>query len=146
MRRSYPSALTELAKALQLEPKNAEAHLRAGNVHYFMKEFAKALENYALAVKDDPLDPNAVNGLALGQFALKRQDEALENFSRAISLDPLADRYYRNRASVWTSRQKFGNAAGDFRTASMVNTDPSLIDEYRRLIDEAESRAATKSS
>jgi hypothetical protein len=28
----------------------------------------------------------------------------------------------------------------------MVNTDPSLIEEYRRLIDEAESRAATKST
>ena len=144
MRRDYPAALAELAKALQLEPHNSEAHLRAGNAHYFMKEYAKALENYALAVKDDPLDPNALNGLALGQFAQNRSDDALENFSRAIALNPLADRFYRNRASVWTSRRRFGNAAGDFRTASMVNTDPSLIDEYRRLINEAESRAATK--
>jgi tetratricopeptide (TPR) repeat protein len=146
MRRNYSAALTELGKALQLEPKSAEARLRAGNVYYFMKDYAKALDNYALAVKDDPLDANALNGLALGQFAQKRRDDALENFSRAIALNPLADRYYRNRASVWTSHQKFGNAAGDFRTASMVNTDPSLIDEYRRLIDEAESRAATKAT
>jgi hypothetical protein len=56
----------------------------------------------------------------------------------------VSDRYFRNRASVWTSRQKFGNAAGDFHTASMVNTDPSLIEEYRRLIEEAESRSAMK--
>ena len=146
MRRDYPGALGELSKALQLEPKNSEAHLRAGNAHYFMKNYAKALDNYALAVKDDPLDPNALNGLALGQFAQKRRDDALENFSRAISLNPLADRFYRNRASVWTSRQSFGNAAGDFRTASRVNTDPSLIEEYRRLINEAEARAATKST
>jgi tetratricopeptide (TPR) repeat protein len=146
MRRNYGAAIVELGKALQLDPKSSEALLRAGNVHYFQKDYAKALDSYTLAVKADPLDANALNGLGLGYFALKRHDEALEAFSRAIFLNPLSDRFYRNRASVWTSSQKFGNAAGDFRTASMVNTDPSLIDEYRRLIDEAQARAATKSS
>ncbi|OGR93476.1 MAG: hypothetical protein A2V88_10205 [Elusimicrobia bacterium RBG_16_66_12] len=142
MRRNYKAALGELGKALKIEPRSAEAHLRAGNVHYFLKDYAKALENYTRAVKDDPLDSNALNGLGLGCFALKRSDDALESFSRAIALNPWSDRYYRNRASVWTSLQKYGNAAGDFRTASMVNTDASLVEEYRRLIEEAESRSA----
>ena len=142
MRRNYKAALGELGKALQVDPKNAEAYLRAGNVHYFLRDYPKALENYTLAVKTDPLDPNALNGLGLGCFALKRQDDALENFSRAIAVNPLIDRYYRNRASVWTSSQKFGNAAGDFKSASMVNTDPTVIDEYKRLIEESETRSA----
>ncbi|MDD5303982.1 MAG: tetratricopeptide repeat protein [Elusimicrobia bacterium] len=142
MRRNYKAAVGELGKALQADPKNAEAYLRAGNVHYFLKEYPKALENYSLAVKTDPLDPNALNGLGLGYFALKRQDEALESFSRAIAVNSLVDRYYRNRASVWTASQKFGNAAGDFKTASMVNTDPTVIDEYKRLIEESETRSA----
>ncbi len=142
MRRNYKAALGELGKALQADPKHAEAYLRAGNVHYFLKDYPKALENYSLAVKNDPLDPNALNGLGLGYFALKRRDEALEAFSRAIATNSLIDRYYRNRAAVWTATQKFGNAAGDFKTASMVNTDPTVIDEYKRLIEESESRSA----
>jgi tetratricopeptide (TPR) repeat protein len=146
MRRDYPGALDELAQVLKLDPKSGAAHLRAGNVRYFMKDYAKALENYALAAKDDPLDPNALNAIALGQFAQKRMDEALDGFSRAIALNPLADRYYRNRAAVWTSRGEFRNAAGDFLIASLLNTDPALIDEYRRLIDEAQARAAAKST
>ncbi len=146
MRRNYSAAVVELGKALQLDPKSSEALMRLGNVHYFQKDYAKALDSYSQAVKADPLDANAFNGLGLGYFALKRHDDALEAFSRAIFLNPQSDRYYRNRASVWTAGQKFGNAAGDFRTASMVNTDPSLIDEYRRLIEEAQARAATKSS
>lgn len=142
MRRNYKVALSELGKALQVDPRNAEAYLRAGNVHYFLKQYPKALENYSLAVKHDPLDPNALNGLGLGYFAMKRREEALENFSRAIAANSLIDRFYRNRAAVWTSAQKFGNAAGDFKTASMVNTDPTVIDEYKRLIEESESRSA----
>jgi tetratricopeptide (TPR) repeat protein len=122
MRRNYQAAIGELGKALQADPKNAEAYLRAGNVHYFLKEYPKALENYSLAVKTDPLDPNALNGLGLGYFALKRKEEALENFSRAIAVHSLVDRYYRNRASV--------------------NTDPTVIDEYKRLIEESVSRSA----
>jgi tetratricopeptide (TPR) repeat protein len=144
MRRNYKAALGELEKALEIDPKNVDARMRTGNVNYFLKDYAKSLENYSLAVKADPQDAAALNGLGLAYFALRRPDDALECFSRAIALNPLSDRFFRNRASVWTARQKFGNAAGDFRTASMVNTDPSLIEEYRRLIDEAQSRAATK--
>ncbi len=141
MRRNYRAATAELGKALQAAPQNAEAYLRAGNAYYFLKEYPKALENYALAVKTDPLDPNALNGLGLGYFALGRHDEALESFSRAIALNPLIDRYYRNRAAVWTASQKFDNAAGDFKTASLVNTDPASIEEYKRLIEESQSQS-----
>jgi tetratricopeptide (TPR) repeat protein len=88
------------------------------------------------------LDAGALNGQGLAHFALKRHDDALELFSRALALNPLSDRFYRNRAAVWTNLQKFGNAAADFRAASMVNTDPTLVEEYRRLIEEAETRSA----
>jgi tetratricopeptide (TPR) repeat protein len=142
MRRNYRAALGELGKAVKIDERAAEPYLRAGNVHYFLREFPKALENYTLAVKADPLDANALNGLGLGFFAMRKNDQALEAFSRAIAVNPLSSRFYRNRASVWTALQKYGNAAGDFRTASMVNTDPTLVDEYRRLIEEAEARSA----
>lgn len=142
MRRNYRAALGELAKATRADPKNAEAHLRTGNVHYFLKDYPKALESYQLAAKADPQDANALNGQGLAYFALRQNADALELFSRALALNPLADRYYRNRAAVWTSLQKYSNAAADFRAASMVNTDPTLVDEYRRLIEESETRSA----
>jgi tetratricopeptide (TPR) repeat protein len=142
MRRSYSAALTELGKALKIEPKSAELHLRAGNAHYFLKEYEMALENYRLAVEEDPLDARAQNGLGLGELGLGHRAEAIEAFSRAADLDPLSDRAYRNRATVWNAMQKYGNAASDYRTGSLVNTDPELVDEYRKLIEQAQSRAA----
>ncbi|NNN04388.1 MAG: tetratricopeptide repeat protein [Elusimicrobia bacterium] len=142
LRRAYTNALSELGKALQIAPKSAETHLRAGNAHYFLKEFDKALENYELAVAEDPLDARAQVGLGLGRLALGRRDDAVESFSRAIALDPLSDRAYRNRASTWWAEGKYGNAAADYRTASLVNTDPNLVDEYKRLIEAAQAKAA----
>lgn len=142
MRRNYRAALSELSKAARVDPKNGETYLRMGNVHYFLKDYHAALESYVLAAKTDPLDPNALNGQGLALFGLKRYDDALEQFSRALALNPDSDRYYRNRAAVWTSLQKFGNAASDFRAASRVNTDAALVEEYRRLIEEAQTRSA----
>ena len=146
MRRDYRGALVQLARALKSDPKNAAAYLRAANAHYFLQEYPKALENYELAVKADPLDANALNGLGLGYLALRRRSEALENFSRAIAVNPLIARYYRNRASVWTAENNFDNAAGDFKTAGRINTDPELAAEYKKLIETSEARAKRKPS
>ncbi|MDE2489339.1 MAG: tetratricopeptide repeat protein [Elusimicrobia bacterium] len=146
IRRNYSGALDQLAQALKIDPKSASARVREGNVYYFEGRYQQALDSYAKAAEDDPLDPNALNGLGLGSFALRRYDPALEFFSRAIALNPLSDRYYRNRASVWTAEKRYGNAAGDFRIASLVNTDPSLVDQYRKMIEEAQSRASSNPS
>lgn len=63
------------------------------------------------------------------RYFLKEYPKALENFSRGIAVNLLVDRYYRNLASAWTASHKFGNAAGDFKTASRVNTDTTVIEE-----------------
>ncbi len=142
MRRNYKAALDQLAAATKIAPDDAAALLRAGNAYYFQHKYPQALDEYRAAAKADPLDPDALNGLGLGEYALKHHEAAIDAFSRAIALNPRCDRYYRNRAAVWTSMQKYGNAAGDFRTASLVNTDPTLVDQYQKLIQESESRAA----
>lgn len=146
IRRDYKGALAHLAAAARSEPGNAEAFLRAGNAYYFQGNHARALENYMLAVKNDPRSAAAHNGLGLGLFALKRHAEALESFSRAVALSPYTDRFYRNRASTYVNLGKYGNAAADFRLASLVNTDPAMVEEYKKLITDAESRSPAGSA
>jgi tetratricopeptide (TPR) repeat protein len=146
MRRDYKGALAQLAAVVRAEPANSEAYLRAGNAYFFQGNAARALDNYLLAVKHDPRSAAAHNGLGMGYFALKRPAEAIESFSRAIALNPYSDRYYKNRASTYVGLGRFGNAAMDYRLASMVNTDPALIDEYKKLITDAEARSPAGNS
>lgn len=146
MRRDYKGALTQLAAAVRAEPSKSEAYLRAGNAYFFQGNAARALDNYLLAVKHDPRSAAAHNGLGMGYFALKRPADAIESFSRAISYNPYSDRYYKNRASTYVGAGRFGNAAMDYRLASLVNTDPALIDEYKKLITDAEARSPAGNS
>jgi tetratricopeptide (TPR) repeat protein len=140
VRRSYKAAMAEIAAAIKLDPKGSEAYLRAGNVYYFQGSYAKALENYAVAAKLDPQSAAAFNGVGMGYFAQRKYPDALENFSRAVALGPTCDRYYRNRASTYVNLKQFRNATIEFKSASLVNTDPGLVSEYQRLIKDAEGQ------
>lgn len=139
-RGSYKQAIEQASAALALDPQNADAYIRAGNAYYFLKNYKRALENYTLAAKVDPLSANAYNGIGLANFAQKGYLEALDNFSRSIALSPQSDRFYRNRGSTFTNMKEFSNAAVDFKSASLVNADPALNEEYAGLIKEAEAR------
>jgi tetratricopeptide (TPR) repeat protein len=140
VRRSYQPAMAAISAALKIDPKNSEAFLRAGNVYYFQGAYQKALDNYEVAAKYDANSAAAFNGVGMGYFALRKYPDALENFSRAISLGPTCDRYYRNRAATYVNLKEFGNAAAEFRSASLVNTDPGLVEEYQRLIKDAQAQ------
>ncbi|MCX5794053.1 MAG: tetratricopeptide repeat protein [Elusimicrobia bacterium] len=142
VRRSYKPAMAAISAALKIDPKNSEAFLRAGNVYYFQGAYQKALENYEVAAKYDVNSAAACNGVGMGYFALHKYPEALENFSRAVSLGATCDRYYRNRASTYSNLKQFRNAAAEFRSASLVNTDPGLVEEYQRLIKDAEAQVS----
>lgn len=146
LKRNYAGAQGEIKKGLKLDSKNAEAYLRAGNVYYFQRDYQKALDSYLLSAKLDPLNAAAHNGVGLGYFALKKHQLALEHFSRAIALNPRVDRYFRNRASTFTNMRSFNNATAEFKSASYLNTDPNLVEEYKKLIDESEARSATSKS
>ncbi|MBI5209137.1 MAG: tetratricopeptide repeat protein [Elusimicrobia bacterium] len=139
-KRDFKAALDAINKAIKSAPDLAEAHLRAGNIHYFQRSYAKALESFGKAVKLEPSNPNGYNGVGLAYFALRKNQDAIENFSRAIALDPGSDRFYRNRASTYTKLKDFANAASDFTIAKSVSTDPVLIEEYDGLINESQSR------
>ena len=140
VRRNYKPAMAAISAALKIDPKNSEAFLRAGNVYYFQGAYQKALENYEVAAKYDADSAAAFNGVGMGYFALHKYPDALENFSRAIALGATCDRYYRNRASTYSNLKQFRNAATEFRSASLVNTDPGLVEEYQKLIKDAEAQ------
>lgn len=139
---SYRPALEQISQAVALDSKHPESYLRAGNAYYFLGDFKQALANYQAAVKLDALNPAFYNGAGLGFFALGKYPEALENFSRAIALYAQSDRYHRNRGSTYTNMGEYSNAVLDFKNASVLNNDPSLVEEYINLIHQSEARGA----
>jgi tetratricopeptide (TPR) repeat protein len=145
-RKRNSEGLKAAAEAIRLYPKSAEVYIKAGNLRYFLNDSTRAEENYELALKNDGASAAAHNGIGLCRFVRKEYDSAIESFSRAIALRPDSDRFYRNRASAFVNLGDYANAAKDYKIALDVNQDPEMVEEYRKLILNAQSRIAKQAA
>ncbi len=142
-KKKYKEAVERATAALLLNPSGSEAYFRAGNAYFFLKDPKRAVANYELAVKAEPTNPVLHNGLGMGYLALKKPQDSLQSFSRAIALHSRSAKYHRNRGSAYTSLRDFNNAAVEFKNASVVNTDPGLVEEFNTLIQKSEEAQST---
>ena len=147
-RRKYADGLKAAIAALKAQEDTpfAESFVKAGNLRYFVRELDRAQENFQYALKFAPNHASAHNGLGLCHFSKKRYEKALESFSRAVDLMPDHERYYRNRASTFVNMGQFENAVSDYKLALTINKDPSMVEEYQRLIDAAQARVGQQAS
>jgi serine/threonine-protein kinase len=87
---SFPLALANAEKAVQLDPEAAEAHTSRGSVRMFHDwDFAGAEEDYLRAIELNP--SYATTYLAYGDlmWVFERGEEAVEQIREAVRLDPL---------------------------------------------------------
>ncbi len=85
-------ALEEYKKALELDPKNAEAEMGLGTYYLFAPRFLggnrdRAIKHFKLAVKRDPLKSEAWVWLSVAHREDGRLDRARESLNTALSLD-----------------------------------------------------------
>ncbi|MFQ5652522.1 MAG: tetratricopeptide repeat protein, partial [bacterium] len=81
---------TNAQKALRLNPKLPEAHVAMGDYHYHGRlDYKAALDAYNEALRLQPNNVKAINGIG---FVLRRQGqmrEAITNFKKSLKLDPI---------------------------------------------------------
>lgn len=92
-RQELPAARREAQKALEHNPKNAEAHTVLGLVDYL-----KALNNHRLLEMEDCL--TGVDAEAMRQEMVESWHAAGASFGRAVSLDPSYGEALNNQAKV----------------------------------------------
>jgi len=78
-------AIQEYQKALELNPNNAEAHLRLGFLFYNAKRMHKeGMAHYQKALQLNPNDPRIHHDLGMALFHQKQFDPAVHHLSRAL--------------------------------------------------------------
>jgi hypothetical protein len=77
-------AREHVEKALQLKSNYAGAHYNLGMIMLHQRDFAKALEQFNLALQTKQQDPMIWNGLGMAKAHLGRMDEARAAGSKAI--------------------------------------------------------------
>jgi len=120
-------AIDAYKKWIQLNPGQADPHLKLGNLYFSQKQHSEALEEFSQAVS---LDPSAKNRYSLGQAYLfmDRYSEAETQFRHVQRLQPKDPAGYYGMGLAYSKQGRHENAVKMFDQA--IRLDREFYDAY----------------
>lgn len=85
---------------IALDPKNAEAYFKRGNILSELERKEEALSSYRNAIEVNPNDNKAYCNKGVVLFDLGRKEEALACYNKAIEINPNEDKPYCNKGII----------------------------------------------
>ncbi|MDR3632374.1 MAG: tetratricopeptide repeat protein [Isosphaeraceae bacterium] len=117
-------ALAEYNEALQIDPDDAEAHLRRGNLRKERKhDLKRALADYDEAIRLDPKVAAAYHERGQALLAVGRYDDAVKDFTEAVKLDPKDVGSVHGRGIAHQLKGDLGRAIDDYNAAILLAPD-----------------------
>jgi tetratricopeptide (TPR) repeat protein len=145
-------ASQEYRKALQLNPKLAEAHKLLGDmlVNSPRRLYDQAIQSYQSALEVWPDYAEARVGLGDARQAKGQYDDAIEEYKKALAIEPANARVYLGMGKIYyNEKQLYHESVAAYQQA--IALDPKLLDahlslgelyEEKGLYDEAVARYA----
>jgi rhomboid protease GluP len=132
------AAVSELERALALDPDFTEGQIQLGLVHLQAGRFAEAIPALERAAALSPKSAEIRTTLGFAYLRAERYDEAISTFEQAIDLDPELYEPQRNLAIALRYANRLDEAAEAFRIARrMEPSDVSLYVDSSQLLMEA---------
>lgn len=110
------AACSSANRDVAIRPVNVEAAttgkeaIARGQLLFSRGEYALALDAYRRAMRQDPADANALNGVAISYAAIGRHDLARDYFELALARAPMDERIHRNFARSLNAQGLQGEA------------------------------------
>jgi tetratricopeptide (TPR) repeat protein len=133
------NAIGEYRHALELNPSNAEAHLRLGFLLYNAKKMYKeGMEHYNEALKANPNDPRIHHDLGMALLHQRQFDRAIEHISAALRGMPNGlDKQYNPVGMHFNLALAFSYAGRSYEAIShfseVLRLDPNNAPAHYRL-------------
>lgn len=139
LRKKYDDAISDLGKAISLQPNQALLYALRASVYEEKDDYDKAIADYSRAIK---LEPSNVDFLTARGRAYKSKGEAshaLADYDRAINLDPRHVSAYSARAMLYVKREDYAKAEQDFNKAVSLSPDEDTYRERARFYEERDN-------
>ena len=120
---NYQAAVTDLSKAVNLNPKYEDAHMKLGDAFYKLKSYQKAKESYTKVLGINKKNSKAYTKRGMARNRMRDYRGSIIDFSIALVFDnksPYAAVSYIGRASCYLRLGKKERAVKDLRRASYI--------------------------
>lgn len=121
-------AISDLNKAVELNPKDAGAYFYRGNAYYKKGQIDKALSDYSEAIKINPRYTNAYFSRGLHYVGVEEYSKAISDFNKVISITPDNASAYYYRGASYFGKKKYKKALSDYDKA--IELDPEYVNAY----------------
>ena len=117
----WAESIAEFNKALEINPRYANAYNQRGIAYFYIGQYAKAVSDYGMAIEIDSEYADAYKNRGLA-FAYKGQhDKAISDYNKAIEINPKYVSAYVNRGVAYGEKQQYDKAIADYTKAIEIN-------------------------
>ena len=124
----FKDAEMHFLKAIELNPKYAEAYANLGALYAKFKEYDKAIKLYQECIKIKPTYAGAYTNLGNALNKTQRHEEAVYFHKLAIGLDDKAANHFSNCASAYKNLGRFDKAKEYYKRA--ISLEPDHINAH----------------
>jgi tetratricopeptide (TPR) repeat protein len=124
----YSHLIKVMNRALEIDPKLAQAYYNRGNAYSDLNQLEKAIEDYDRALEIDPKLAQAYNNRGNAYSKLNQLEKAIEDYDRALEIDPEYAQAYNNRGTAYSDLNQLEKAIEDYDRA--LEIDPKLAQAY----------------
>jgi tetratricopeptide (TPR) repeat protein len=114
---NHAGAIDDYTKAIELNPKFAEAYLNRGNLQFKLEYYAAAIGDFDKAIELNPNNASVFNNRGLAKFKTQDFEGAIADYNRAIRLNPQFSDAFLNRGTARYSTDDKTGACTDWRKA-----------------------------
>ncbi|MEJ2704774.1 MAG: tetratricopeptide repeat protein, partial [Sedimentisphaerales bacterium] len=125
----FDKALSEYAKAIELNPTYAEAYNNRGGVYADLGQFDRAISERTRAIELDPKFDRAYYHRGLAWYKSGQVAKAVSDYTVALGINPRLVEAYNNRGVAFGSLGQLDRAVLDFTKA--VKVDPAHTEAYK---------------
>ena len=118
---NYNEALASFNKAIELDPKDADAYNNRGIAYDNLGNHKQAIKDYNKAIELDPKNAKAYNNRGGAYGDLGNYKQAIKDYDKAIDLDPKYAAAYYNRGIACRNLGNYKQAINDYNKAIELN-------------------------
>ena len=119
----YYGAIFDYTKAIEIDPKDADAYVNRGYSLRMLKDYDSAIVDFNKALTIDQNNVTAYNNLAWTKRMINDNYGAIFDATKAIEIDPNYSNPYLNRGVAKENLGDINGACDDWRKASSLGNE-----------------------